>query len=122
MVGCKGDEPGSKAVRRSPAREAGHCPAESVIAEFHASAFYFQHGPVEVARNHLERAQTLMPAHADAVSASVLSLLVKISRQIGADPNGAQRDAEQIRVAFGDWPCLSESMHRRLHAKLPPIP
>jgi hypothetical protein len=116
-IGCNGEKSGSHAA--SPIQG---CPPEAVIEDLHASAFHFQHGSVDVARSHLERAQAVVPARPDATSAKVVARLVEISRRIDTDPKWAQSEAEYIRLAFGDWSCLTESMHHRFHGKLPALP
>ncbi len=98
------------------------CPSASLIKELHAVAFYFQQGPTAVARDHLARAHASALAGADGVSRQILARLDEVSRRIDTDAVWAQTETEQLRLAFGDWPCLPETMHRRFHAALPPIP
>jgi hypothetical protein len=120
MLGCRGEE-SRRTVSASPDVEHPGCPSEAFMEEVHASAFHFQHGSAEAARSHLARARALMPAHGDAVSATILLQLSEISRRIEADPNWARSETEYVRVAFSDWPCLTESLHERFHGKLPPL-
>jgi len=92
------------------------------VEELHAAAFHFQHGPLSIARERLDRARTTAPSPADATSTKLLGQLAEISRRIESDADWAQRETENVRLEFGEWLCLSEGMHKRFHAKLPPIP
>ncbi len=62
-----------------------------------------------------------MPSSADVVSAKLFAQVTEISRRIEGDPTWAQSETEHVRLAFGDWSCLSESVHQRFHSGLPPI-
>jgi hypothetical protein len=119
LLGCKSrSEPtGAKAT----AAAASACPTEEFMEELHASAFRFQHGPIEGGRRHLERARDVAPVPADAVSTKIVGQLSEIARRIESDPMWAQRETEHVRIAFGDWSCLPQSTHDRFHARLPPI-
>ena len=119
IAGCKGEPPhaGSEAAVQAAIQS---CPPEVFLEELHASAFHFEHGPLGVARSHLEAARALKPK--DVVSTKTLSQLSEISRRIDGDPNWAKSEVEHVRVAFRQWWCLTEVRHQRFHEKLPAIP
>lgn len=99
------------------------CPPAPLLEDLHAAAFYFQHGPHEKGRVALERArQALGKSNADATARARLEDLESIAAKLDTDPNGAASATEYVRIAFGDWACLTPTLHKEFHTRLPVIP
>lgn len=99
------------------------CPPTATLEDLHTAAFYFQHGPHEQGRVALERArQALGEINADATARERLKDLEAIAAKLDTDPNGAASATEHVRIAFGDWACLTPTLHKEFHTRLPVIP
>ena len=117
---ARSSTPPSTAAVHAPSSSG--CPPVDVVEELHAAAFYFEHGPAPSGKEHLRRAQSALSGPTDAATLRVLEMLARVSAEIETDPDGHKSATEDMRVLFADWACLPDSVHRRFHTALPPIP
>ncbi|MBX7115271.1 MAG: hypothetical protein K1X64_13160 [Myxococcaceae bacterium] len=105
LLGCQQDKPKS-------------CPSEAFIAAVHASAFYFEHGPVVRGVETFEQARALRAVPVDSISEQVLARLQTLSRNVQRDGGFEGGGPEQVRLLLSEWSCLSTELHDRLHREL----
>ena len=122
-VGCAPARPDrADAVTRGSVETLTECPAEELLAELHATAFYLQQGANDEGRRHLARAHVLASTPVDPVAAEVMARLDLIAARGDADPSWASTATEEVRATFATWTCLAEGMHRHFHERLPLLP
>lgn len=88
-LGCGETEEPSQPRNAEPAPA---CPAEAVVEELHAAAFYFENGDYAAGRTRLANASTAAPTRPDERTAALIARLSEVEKRGEADASWARTD------------------------------
>jgi hypothetical protein len=99
-------------AERAARRAAPACPTDELVEAIHAAAWRLEHQGQGGVCGELGRAMAQVRGPLDETTRRLLARLAR------AGTEDARAVAEQLRAELAAWPCLTDELHRRLHARL----